>query len=135
MQGVPIRDMSLLPGIDPELGFYFGYVAYGDGGTWVITAAPFIVAAAWVVAGYAACRAAAEYEWPPRARTLLFAAGIISPLADLIYNYQGGLWREGSDVWELFAALPDALVHGYFFAAIGLCILAMRRLRQEGPNG
>ena len=48
---------------------------------------------------------------------LLFV-GALSPLVDLIYNYQGGLWREGTDVHDLFLALPDGFVHGFFVLAI-----------------
>ena len=62
---------------------------------------------------------------------LLFLVGVVSPLADLIYNYQGGFWREGTDVWDLFQALPDPLVHLYFIIAISLGVVGIYRLRQR----
>ena len=46
-QGVPVHSVRLFPGLDPEPGFYFGYVSRGDGGTWVIDAAPFAAALIW----------------------------------------------------------------------------------------
>mgnify|MGYP001827996195 FL=1 len=132
MQGVPINAVRLFPGYDPELGFYSGYVSRGDGGTWLIDAAPFLAAVAWFIAGfYLLLRLPRKSGW----WLPLFLIGAISPLADLIYNYQGGFWREGTDVWDLFRALPDPLVHIYFLGAIALCLLGIRRLRADRRAG
>jgi hypothetical protein len=46
-QGVPVRSVRLFPGLDPEPGFYFGYVSRGDGGTWMIDAVPFAAVLIW----------------------------------------------------------------------------------------
>ena len=37
-QGATIHEVRLLPGVSPDLGFYFGYVSRDDGGTWLIGA-------------------------------------------------------------------------------------------------
>ncbi|MBT8062885.1 MAG: hypothetical protein HKO64_05760 [Xanthomonadales bacterium] len=115
LQGVPINDMKLLPGIHPELGFYFGYVSRGDGGNWIIDAAPYAAAILWFVFFSPIYRRTVRHsKW----RLPLFAVGIVSPIADLAYNYQGGLWREGTDVWDLLQALPAPVVHAAYLVAI-----------------
>lgn len=126
LQGVPINRVRLIPGYDEELGFYFGFVSRGDGGTWLIDAAPFIAALIWSAAFYFILRRLGRQSswWMP-----LFLIGMISPIADIIYNYQGGFWREGTDVWDLFQALPDAVVHVGFLACILLIATGIRKLR------
>ncbi len=126
IQGVPVHEVRLLPGIHRELGFYFGYVSRGDGGTWLLDAAPFFSAMAWFIVFYFLLQRISPGSrlWLP-----LFFIGLVSPAVDLIYNYQGGLWREGTDVSDLFAVLPDSAVHGSFVAAIGLCLIGISRTR------
>ncbi len=58
----------------------------------------------------------------------LFLVGAVSPLIDLAYNYQGGFWRVGTDVHDLFLALPDLIVHGFFLVTIVLGSIAAHRL-------
>ena len=125
VSGVPVHEVRLLPGFDPELGFYFGYVARGAEGGWLIDAAPFIAAVAWFAFF------ASVYARTPRSspmRLPLFLIGLVSPIADLAYNYQGGLWRMGTDVWDLFQALPPALVHGFFILSILWMVIHTRRM-------
>lgn len=126
LQGVEIREVRLVPGIHPDLGFYFGYVARGDGGDWLIDAAPFFAATVWLVVAWLILvrLPRASRFWLP-----LFLLGVISPLADLVYNYQGGFWRPGTDVHDLFQALPDGVVHAGFLIAIALCLFCVRHLR------
>lgn len=129
LEGVPVNEVRLFPGIHPELGFYFGYVSRGDGGSWLIDAAPFLTAVLWLALFYPLI---ARTPRRSPARLALLFAGALSPLVDLGYNYQGGLWREGSDVHDLFLALPDVAVHAYFVAAIAGAFLAFQRLRHAG---
>jgi hypothetical protein len=125
-QGVEIREVRLFPGIHPELGFYFGYVARGDGGTWMIDAAPFLAAMLWLFAAWLILRRLRRDSkfWSP-----LFLIGGVSPLIDLAYNYQGGFWRTGSDVHDLFQMLPDVLVHAFFLLSMAVCLVALRNMR------
>ena len=125
LQGVPIHEMKLLPGVHPEQGFYFGYVSRGDGGNWMIDAAPFAAAVAWFLFFAPLYRRTPRHsKW----RTPLFVVGMVSPIADLAYNYQGGLWRRGTDVWDLFQVLPAWWVHGAYLLAISWMIVYTRRL-------
>lgn len=127
LQGVPINELKLLPGIHPELGFYFGYVSRGDGGNWMIDAAPYAAAVLWFAFFSVIYRSTSRNsKW----RVPLFAVGIVSPIADLAYNYQGGLWREGTDVWDLFQALPSVAVHAAYLLAI---VWMITYARNAGP--
>ena len=51
--------------------------------------------------------------------------GIVGPLANSIYNYQGGFWRSGADVARLFVALPHLWVHLYFAVTITAYLLGL----------
>jgi len=44
LEGAEISELRLLPGMHPELGFYFGYVMHSGETTWLTTAAPFVAA-------------------------------------------------------------------------------------------
>ena len=126
LEGVPVHRIRLLPGYDAELGFYFGYVSRAEGGSWLIDAAPFVAAVIWFLAGYILLRRLPRSSrwWVP-----IFFIAAVSPLADLVYNYQGGLWREQTDVWDLFRVLPAWLVHGFYLGAILMGVLGIVRLR------
>lgn len=125
---VPVHEVRLLPGIHPELGFYFGYVSRGDGGGWVVDAAPYLGAILWLAVFYPLVRRLSGNRllWMP----ILFV-GVVSPLVDLTYNYQGGLWRAGTDVHDLLLALPDMAVHACFLSAIAVSLAAFLQLRQR----
>ncbi|GAB4195767.1 MAG: hypothetical protein Tsb002_28540 [Wenzhouxiangellaceae bacterium] len=127
LQGVPLIEVRLWPGWSDDVGFYFGYVIRGDGGNWLIDAAPFIAALLWALLAYLILR-----QWPVhrRYRQAALWLGLFSPVFDLAYNYQGGFWRRGADVADLFAALPDPAVHGYFLGAIALCVFLIHHTRQ-----
>ena len=128
IEGVELIEVRLFPGYREDVGFFFGYVIRGDGGSWFIDAAPFLVAAAWLGIAFMLLR---RYKLSGLTRLIALAVGIISPLVDLVYNYQGGLWRDNTDAADLFAVLPNVAVHLYFVSAISLCILGLRHLNQN----
>lgn len=128
LEGVQLIEVRLFPGYREDVGFYFGYVMRGDGGSWLIEAAPFVVALIWFGSAFLLLRRAVLTD---RAWLLALVAGVISPLIDLIYNYQGGFWREQTDVADLFKALPDVAVHLYFISAILICLLGLSWLNQH----
>lgn len=127
LQGGVIDDMALLPGIHPEAGFYFGYVIHSGDTTWLVDAAPYLADLALLLLVLFLTRV--KLDWG-RYRTAVLYFGVISPLVNLIYGYQGGLWRPATDVADLRAILPPPLVHLYFAAAIGLAIYLLRWLRR-----
>ena len=114
-EGAEIQAIRTLPGIDDKLGFYFGYVMHSGDVTWLTDAAPFIVDAILLVIAELLLR---QLPQGSRWRFYIFIFGIISPLADLIYAYQSGLWRKGTDVADLFLQLPGLTVHVFFLVAI-----------------
>lgn len=128
LQGVEIMEMRLWPGYREDIGFYFGYVMRGEGGTWLVDAAPFWAALLWCGIAYLILR---RVKLSKTSRILALVVGIVSPLVDLLYNYQGGFWREGTDVADLFLALPDPVVHVYFLCAIALCGGSLYGLHQR----
>ena len=125
LQGVELREVRLFPGIREDVGFYFGYVIRGDGGTWLIDAAPFFSALVWATAAYLILMNMSVHRrlWLPAV-----FVGLVSPLVDLAYNYQVGFWREGTDVSDLLASQPSVIVHLYFIFSIVLCIFLLRRV-------
>jgi len=131
LEGVPVREMKLLPGIHPDAGFYFGNVIYQGDTSRVVRAAPYVVDGLLLlgVAGLTTTiRGWRRYRLP----ILLF--GVVSPLVDLVYSYQVGMWRSSTDVADLSGTLPPVTVHLYFLATIALAILLFRRLRAAGMH-
>lgn len=126
LEGATIEEVRLLPGIHPELGFYFGYVKHSGDTSWLTDAAPFLSDAALILATIVLL----TLPMSGRARFLVVLFGLLSPLIDLAYNYQGGFWRAGTDVNDLFAVLPDWIVHAFFVVAMAVAVMSMRRQRR-----
>ena len=124
-EGAEINEISLFPGIHEDLGFYFAYVKHSEGTSWLTEAAPYISDILLILI------TSALLFWK---RNIIFfdaiiLLGLISPLIDLIYNYQGGLWRSGTDVSDMLELLPKTLVHCAFIVSIVSVILLLRLFR------
>jgi hypothetical protein len=129
IEGAHIDEVRLLPGINAQLGFYFGLVRHHGGRvTWLVGAAPFLSAAAMLVAYYFWAR-------KPRplgvVRTGVILLCLVSPFVDLAWNYSKGFWRPTSDVARLLNDLPTLAVHGFFTCSLVLAVLLIMSLRQE----
>ncbi|OEK01328.1 hypothetical protein BFP97_07275 [Roseivirga sp. 4D4] len=125
--GADIQELKLLPGIHAELGFYFGYVIHTGVESWLIDAAPFFIDGMLMLLALA---------WLSNKKThkhfrIILLFGVVSPMADMAYNYQGGFWRNGTDVWDLLEALPDLPVHLYFVITMTLGYVTARKLLQS----
>ena len=130
LEGAEILEMKLLPGIHKELGFYFGYVKHSGDTTWLTEAAPFfsdliIIIITSVLLFYSSIK---------RFHNEVLFFGIGSQIVDLIYNYQGGLWRKGTDVSDLLEILPKGLVHTSFILAIVLSVLTFLYFRKRNKT-
>ena len=130
LEGAEIYKLSLIPGIHEELGFYFAFVSHDGKTSWLTEAAPFFADVLVLIFGILILR---RY-YGSRFYTWILWLGIISPMIDLVYNYQGGLWREGTDVADLLEALPDLMVHIAYLSAIlsalaALIFFTKRRLK------
>lgn len=130
LEGAEIKELRVLPGIHEELGFYFGYVKHSGDTTWLTEAAPFFGDVLLVLL------TSLILLWIKRGKyyTLILLFGLLSPIFDLVYNYQGGLWRKGTDVSDLLEMLPKVAVHSSFLLAIATSILLFLYFRRKGVN-
>lgn len=122
LEGANIEELKLIPGIHEELGFYFGYVEYSKDTSWLTEAAPYfadilILALTFTI-----------LFWKPEIKfyKIILYFGFLSPIINLVYNYQGGFWREGNDFYDLLNLLPKVVVHLTFISVlITACALLM----------
>jgi len=127
LEGFQVVDYALLPGIHEGGGFYFGYVLLPREVSWLTFAGPFIsdlilvLIVSFILFQYRTIRFFNVF--------ILF--GFISPLIELIYNYQGGFWRMTSDVYRLHKDLPSAIVHLYFISLIVGVIFMIQFFRKR----
>lgn len=137
LEGAEIREIKLLPGIHKDLGFYFAYVNHAGETSWLTEAAPFFsdLLLMFIASAFLYWKRGTRYY------NALLLLGFISPIIDLVYNYQGGLWREGTDVSDLLVHVPEAFVHIAFVTSIlgANCALVFFRKRrinlQKGLSG
>jgi len=94
---------------------YWGRVAWDGPPTVASMAAPYICDLLTFLIFFLVCMTVV-----PKRRWLWInavAIGIISPLINSTYNYQGGL-RNTNDVGWLSQQMPPMVVHGYFWCTI-----------------
>jgi hypothetical protein len=127
LEGAQIKELRLLPGVHEELGFYFGYVKHSGDTTWLTESAPFFTDLIIVFI----TSLILTFVRPVRFYNELLFFGIGSPIIDLIYNYQGGLWRSGTDVSDLLELLPKGLVHTLFILTIVICVMLFLYFRKR----
>lgn len=127
LEGSKIEDLRLLPGIHDELGFYFGYVKHSGETTWLTECAPFF---SDLLVLFLTTIILLKIRVKKYYREILFL-GFISPIVDLVYNYQGGLWRSGTDVSDILTLLPNWAVHLSFILTVGCSIYGLIYLRNK----
>lgn len=115
-QGARIQEFVFLPSISEDAGLLWGYVSWEGSTTWLTTAAPYLTDLLTYLVFFVICYCVVRI---PRWLWLnLIIVGLISPLVDSLYNYQGGFWRPASDVARLLDVLPPLAVHLYFVATL-----------------
>jgi hypothetical protein len=127
LEGSKIEELRLLPGIHDELGFYFGYVKHSGDTTWLTECAPFF---SDLLVLFLTTILLLKLKVKKYYREILLF-GFISPVVDLIYNYQGGLWRSGTDVSDMLTLLPNWVVHSSFILTIGCSIYGLIYFRNK----
>jgi hypothetical protein len=121
LEGCEVTDFVVLPSF--QGGFTFGYTGVAGDPGWLMHAAPFFCDLLAFAVAFLVCF---FVERIPRWVWLnIVVIGIVGPLVDSVYNYQGGFWRFGTDVARLFAALPDLGVHLYFTVTIAGYLLGV----------
>lgn len=119
LQGADIIKFQAFPSIVRGGRFFWGYVIY-DGGhpTWLTIAAPYLCdlltmpLISWMVLR--------NRSMPHWLFVNVFVLGVLSPLANTLFNYLNAVIRHRGDVFELLAGLPHWAVHTAFLAAIVL---------------
>lgn len=119
LQGARITHIRLFPSIDPEIGLIWGRVGHEGGNvTWVTTAAPYFFDVATFAVFLFICM------WAPRMPRWLwincFIIGLVSPLVDVVYNYQKVFWSPHGDVPRLAMHFSPMLIHAVFLPVIAL---------------
>ena len=121
LEGYEVVDFVILPSL--QGGFTFGYAALPSDPGWPVYAAPYFCDLLTFGAALLVCF---FVERIPRWVWLnIVVIGIVGPLLDSVYSYQGGFWRPGTDVARLFAALPDLGVHLYFAVTMAGYLLGL----------
>lgn len=126
LEDTRVVDMALLPGMHPEAGFYFGYVIYDGDTSSLVRAAPYMVDGALILGVLLLVTLGSAWK---RYRLPVLLFGVVSPLADLVYSYQGGLWRSSTDVADLLTTMPGLLIHLYFLCAIAIGVWLLVHMR------
>jgi hypothetical protein len=110
LNGATIRQFVVLPSI-VNGRLLWGYVDYTGDGTWLITAAPYLID----LLTFAVC-----FAWLMRVHFSRHAVwlnvvivGLISPLINSAYNYNGRV-SPGNDVAQLLRVLPADWIQAYF---------------------
>jgi hypothetical protein len=121
LEGCEVTDFVILPSL--RGGFTFGYTALAGDPGWPVYAAPYFCDLLTFGAALLVCLLVGRI---PRWVWLnIVVIGIVGPLVDSVYNYQGGFWRSGTDVARLFAGLPDLPVHLCFAVTITAYLLGL----------
>lgn len=121
--GGEVIHLVVWPSVNNELGhFAFGYVIWSGAVHWLVSAAPYIgdlltfTIFSWLI-------------WRFRLKRWVFInfwiIGIVSPLANSLFNYHGGVLWGGNDIGRLLEELPALMVHIYFVFTLLLYIVGM----------
>lgn len=131
VEGATIKQFVFWPSMRDST-FYWGYVRWSGQVSWVVTAAPYLVAFAWYVVFFVICtRISFKRHW---IWVNLVAIGLITPLVDSAYNYIRGISGSANDVAKLLqgAPLPDWASHAYFVLTLAVCIVGILYLLLRG---
>lgn len=132
LQGATLTEISVLPSLHPQWGFFWGYVRWvGGHADWLTAAAPYfcdLIVAAACVPLCLRLRRLPRWLW-----LNLFILGLLSPFFNLAYNYLKVLLLHRGDVAHILAELPDVPVHLAFVAALLLVGFAAARVSRASP--
>lgn len=134
LQGAHIAKFQVLPSILPDGRFFWGYVTFAGGHpTWLTTAAPYFCDLLTLpIFSWLALRGRRMPHW---LWVNVFVLGVLSPLANTLYNYLIAVIRHGGDVFVLLARFPHWAVHTVFLAAIVLLGAGTwATIRSENPT-
>ncbi|MBW2248894.1 MAG: hypothetical protein JRF62_17295 [Deltaproteobacteria bacterium] len=133
LEGARVTEFVFWPSIT-KYGFYWGYVRITGSTDWVFLAAPYLVDLLTFTVFFCVCmwllirRKWIWLMWLLIRRKWIWLnlviIGLISPLANSLYNYLGSP-EPNTDVGKLLDVLPGVVVHGYFWLTLSLYILGI----------
>jgi hypothetical protein len=121
LEGARVTEFVFWPSFT-KYGFYWGYVRITGSTGWVFLAAPYLVDLITFAIFFCVCMwllIRRKWIW-----LNLVIIGLISPLANSLYNYLGSP-GPNTDVGKLLEVLPSVVVHGYFWLTLSLFILGI----------
>lgn len=127
--GGRINEIRLTPGIHEELGFYWGYVSYTMEPHWIVKMLPFFIDTFSISIGFLIVIWSQIKSYDLLRLLVLFL--IVSPIIDLIYNYQGVFWRQTSDVYEITEMVNSWTIHLFFVTSILLSLISIRKAYEK----
>jgi hypothetical protein len=101
----------------------FGYASWIGPVDWMVTAAPYFIAALMVAAAVATCLVVRRLAHWVRVNTIVLA--VLSPLVNSAINDRAGVFRRRGGVAELLSALPPATVQAYFWVSFLVCLVGL----------
>ena len=121
LEGAGVNEIVFWPSFT-KYGFYWGYVRISGSTDWVFLAAPYLADLLTFAVFFSVCMwvlVRTKWVW------LNFViVGLISPLANSLYNYWGSA-GSNNDVGKLLETLPSNVVHVYFLLSWPLYILGI----------
>jgi hypothetical protein len=116
-EGAEIQRFVFWPSISPGGKFYFGYVSWRGGTTWLTTAAPYFGDLLTFGMGVLICTTFKIQRRGLWVNILIIT--MLSPLLNSAYNYGAGM-RSMNDVGSLLQTLHPLVVHIYFALTMAL---------------
>ena len=112
LEGADVVEFVYLPTWTSQSGLLWGYVRFAGPTTWMTLAAPYLVDVLTFALFFAICL---RFSRLPHWLWLnLVILGLLSPLVNTVYAYQGSFYRPLNDVARLLAQLPPLWVHAFF---------------------
>ncbi len=111
--------------------FFWGYVSWSGRIDWLVSAAPYLLDLLTFAVFYLICtRAGIRRHW---VWVNLCVIGLVSPLVNSGYRYLSSFFRAG-DLTSVYAAVPAAVVHGYFIFTVALYAAVLIRMQRRSIN-
>jgi hypothetical protein len=122
LEGARILEFVWWPTLTEKYGFLWGYVLWKGRTGWMTLAAPYIGDLVTCLIFFAVL---IRFDLRPRWLKLnLVVIGLVSPLANSLYNYLG-IFRGQNDVGRLVLDLPAPAVHAYFLVTLSLFVIGL----------
>ena len=121
-EGARVTRFVFWPTLAPRGGLRWGYVRFTGRTGWFTLAAPYLCDLLTYALGFWLCtrtRFSRRWLW-----LNVVIVGLISPLANSLYNYVGGHFRN-NDVGRLLAQLPPLAVEAYFVVTLALYVVGL----------